>query len=175
MTQVQYGYSATPTKNPFRFALALWNFMTRETTDQNVGEVGIIEIAFARSRLGRRLARWDRTIDHLSRDERTRQRIRECVPAPPISLEVLESCPSGSLGQVFAEHCRNRNINPNLIDIPLEHESDRVLQHLFQTHDIWHVLTGWGMDNVGEVGLGGFYCGQMGSPVFSFSCFPSFS
>jgi ubiquinone biosynthesis protein Coq4 len=40
------------------------------------------------------------------------------------------------------------------------------LNHLYQTHDIWHVLTGWGNDLPGEVGLGGFYAAQLGSPTF---------
>jgi ubiquinone biosynthesis protein Coq4 len=84
----------------------------------------------------------------------------------PILLEELECLPYGTLGQVFAEHCHNRGLNPNLVDVPLEDETDWLLSHLFRTHDIWHVMTGWANDEIGEVGLAGFYCGQLRSPPF---------
>ena len=46
----------------------------------------------------------------------------------PIVLEELETLPSGTLGQVFAEHCHNRGINPNLVNVPLEEESDLAVE-----------------------------------------------
>ena len=41
--------------------------------------------------------------------------------------------------------------------IPEKDEVDQLLAHLFSTHDLWHVATGFGNDDVGEVGLGAFY------------------
>jgi ubiquinone biosynthesis protein Coq4 len=37
---------------------------------------------------------------------------------------------------------------------------------MIQTHDVWHVVTGWGNDEIGEYGLGGFYLAQLASPPF---------
>ena len=34
-----------------------------------------------------------------------------------------------------------------------------------ETHDIWHVATGYGLDQEGEVGLSAFYVAQMSSPL----------
>lgn len=166
MPDTDYAYSATPTRNPLRYMLAIARFLKSKTSDDIVSEVAIIEIGFARSRFGRKLARWDKTIAHLKKDPRSRGPIEKQPPQQPIVLEDLERLPNGSLGQVFAEHCRNRGINPNLIAIPLEEESDWLLNHLYQSHDIWHVITGWSNDEVGEVGLAGFYCGQLASPPF---------
>lgn len=166
MSANEYAYSATPTKNPFRYALAVGRFLKSKTSDEIIPEVAIIEIGFARSRLGRRLARWEKTIEHLKNDPRTREAIEVEPVQDPIVLEELESMPRGTLGSVFAEHCRNRGINPNLVQVPLEEESDWLLNHLFQSHDVWHVVTGWANDEVGEVGLAGFYCGQLRSPPF---------
>ncbi len=45
-----------------------------------------------------------------------------------------------------------------------------MLNHLYQTHDIWHVVTGWGNDLPGEVGLGGFYSAQFGLRPSSATC-----
>lgn len=41
-----------------------------------------------------------------------------------------------------------------------------MLNHMYQSHDIWHVVTGWGNDLPGEVGRGGFYAAQFGNPSF---------
>ena len=166
MSDQEYIYSASATKNPFRYALALWRFMRSKTDDNVISEVAIIEIGFARSRFGRRLARWEETTDFLQQTVDMQKSDLEKAMEGPIVLEELEALPSGTLGQVFAEHCHNRGINPNLVNVPLEEESDWLLNHLFQTHDIWHVMTGWANDEIGEVGLAGFYCGQLRSPPF---------
>jgi ubiquinone biosynthesis protein COQ4 len=166
MPASEHVFSAESTRNPFRYALAVWRFLRSDTDDNIIPEVAIIEIGFARSRFGRRLARWEVVLDRLRNDPATELAIAEKQVGAPIDLDFLESLEEGSLGQVFAEHCRNRGINPNLIDVPVEQESDWLLNHLFQSHDIWHVLTGWSNDEVGEVGLAGFYCGQLGSPPF---------
>jgi ubiquinone biosynthesis protein Coq4 len=166
MNDSSYAYSAQPTKNPFRLALALWRFMKSDVTDENVGEVAIIEISFARSRIGRRLAQWEHTIEQLPGPGQTVEDVRRRTESEPISLDDLQQCAQGSLGRAFADHCEARGLNPNLVQIPLQHETDWMLKHLFQTHDIWHVVTGWGNDQPGEVGLGGFYCGQLRSPGF---------
>jgi len=84
----------------------------------------------------------------------------------PIVLGNLATLPDGTLGRVFADHCRERGIDPNLIQIPPTDEVGWMLNHFYQTHDIWHVLTGWGNDLPGEVGLGGFYAAQFGNPAF---------
>ena len=166
MSTPEYAYSPISTKNPFRYGLALWRFMRSKTDDDIISEVAIIEIGFARSKFGRRLARWEETIALLEENAQAKAAMDERVVAGPIIIEELEALEHGTLGQIFAEHCRNRGLNPNLVDIPLEVESDWLLNHLFQSHDIWHVITGWANDEVGEVGLAGFYCGQLRCPPF---------
>ncbi len=37
--------------------------------------------------------------------------------------------------------------------------------HLYDTHDIWHVVTGFRTDMFGEIGLQGFYLAQIGGPL----------
>ncbi len=166
MSDSSYAYGASSTKNPFRYALALWRFMRSKTDDDVVSEVAIIELGFARSRFGRRLARWEDTIKVLEQEPKAQKALAEQALMGPIDLDKLAQCQFGTLGHTFAEHCRNRGINPNLVDIPLEEESDWLLNHMYQTHDIWHVITGWANDEIGEIGLGGFYCAQLKSPPF---------
>jgi ubiquinone biosynthesis protein COQ4 len=163
VAETRYAYSTTPTRNPFRYLLALWRTL-RDPTDTH--EVAIVEMGFARSRLGRRFARWEEVVETLRRDPRTAAALRERRPCEPIDLELLASLPEGTLGHVFADHCRARGLNPNLGYIPPGSEVDWLLHHLASTHDVWHVVTGWGNDEVGEYGLGAFYTAQLAGPTF---------
>ena len=163
MTEDHYAYSAAPTRNPFRYLLAVWR-LVRDPADTD--EAAVVEIGFARTRLGRRFARWEEVIAALSSDPRTASAMRERRPCEPIDLEALARLPEGTLGRVFADHCRARGLNPNLVYIPPTTEIDWLLHHLYLTHDLWHVVTGWGNDETGEYGLGSFYLAQLGAPPF---------
>jgi ubiquinone biosynthesis protein COQ4 len=160
-----YAYSAQPTRNPFRYAGAVWRLL-RKDPEETTAEAAIVEIGFARSRLGRRFARWDDTVALLKRDPRTAGALRAGRVFGRIELAELEGLPPGTLGRVFADHCRARGIDPNLVQVPADDEVGWLLNTLYQTHDIWHVVSGWGNDLPGEVGLGGFYCAQFGAPAF---------
>jgi ubiquinone biosynthesis protein Coq4 len=160
-----HAYSAEPTRNPFRYALAVWR-LVRNDPSETTPEAAIVEMGFARSKLGRRFARWEELVDALKRDPRTAQALRERRLFGPIELDGLATLPVGSLGRSFADHCLTRDLDPNLIHVPPEDEIGWVLNHLYQTHDIWHVITGFDNDLAGEVGVGNFYSGQFGSPAF---------
>jgi ubiquinone biosynthesis protein Coq4 len=159
-----YAYTGEPTRNPFRFLLALWR-VSRDLT--RTEEAGIVEIGFARSRLGRRFARWEDVLARLDADPRSAGMLRT-QRFGPIDLAALAALPEGTLGRVFAEHCRARGIDPNLVRIAGEGVVDRFLDRMYATHDLWHVTTGWGNDDTGEVGLGGFYLAQLEAPFFLF-------
>lgn len=163
MSDSRYAYSTTPTWNPLRFLFALWRSV-RDPADTR--EVAIVEMGFARSRIGRRFARWEEILDALRNDPRTARAVADRQPCEPIDLDLLGRLPERTLGRVFANHCRARGLNPNLGYIPPATEVDWLLNHLLQTHDLWHVVTGWGNDEVGEYGLGGFYLAQMAAPTF---------
>ena len=164
MEQPSYKYSSEPTRNPFRWILAAWR-VSRDLTNTN--EAAIVEIGFSRSRFGRRFAGWRQVADELSRSPETASALTLRYRLGPIDLQSLELLPEGTLGRVFAEHCSRRAIDPNLVSIPASNEIDFVMAHLFETHDIWHVATGWGNDEIGEVGLGGFYLAQLGLPLIA--------
>ena len=64
-----YAYSAQPTRNPLRYAAAVWRLI-RSDPAESTADAAVVEIGFARSRLGRRFARWGETVEHLSKDPR---------------------------------------------------------------------------------------------------------
>ena len=166
MSEITYAYALEPTRNPFRFLLALWRTVRDPT---NTSEVAIVEMGFARSRLGRRFAHWDEVIAALQSDPKTALAVRDRRQSEPIDLQALGRLSEGTLGRVFADHCSARGLNPNLGYIAPDNDADWLLSELARTHDIWHVATGWGNDEVGEYGLGGFYVAQLaGANFFGF-------
>jgi ubiquinone biosynthesis protein Coq4 len=58
-------------------------------------------------------------------------------------------------------------LNPNIFR-PAEVKSleDYAVVHITETHDIWHVVTGFGNDEPGEIGLVAFYCSHTGASIF---------
>lgn len=165
MEAIRHRYSAEPTRNPIRYARAVWRLVRRDPTT-STDDAALVEIGFARSRLGRRFARWEETLAHLRRDPRTAAALEARRGFGPIDLAALACLPAGTLGRTFADHCRARGIDPNLVHVPPDDAVGWFLNHLYATHDVWHVVTGWGNDLPGEVGLGAFYSAQLGAPAF---------
>ena len=92
-----YAYPAAPTRNPLRYLLAVWRTV-RGDPSENTEEAAIVEMGFARSRLGRRFARWEEMADALRRDARTSEAMAARRPFGPIDVAPLASLPMGTLG-----------------------------------------------------------------------------
>jgi ubiquinone biosynthesis protein Coq4 len=165
MAEPGYAYTARPTRNPLRYLGAVARLI-RKDPETTTEEAALVEMGFARSKLGRRFARWEEAAEHLRRDPRTAAALRARRSFGPIVLAKLEPLAPGTLGRVFADHCRERGVDPNLVHVPPDDEIGWMLNHIYQSHDLWHVVTGWGNDLPGEVGLGGFYAAQFGNPAF---------
>lgn len=153
-------------RNPLRVLLAFW----RVTKDiRNTYEGAIVEMAFARSRFTRRWARWDEVIAKLRETPRSDSAFRDRLRLPPIPFKDLEKLPDGTLGKTLAVHMLAAGLDANLIKVPVEEDdASYLLAHLYETHDIWHVVSGCGNDEVGEIAVGGFYAGQVPAPFFVF-------
>jgi ubiquinone biosynthesis protein Coq4 len=81
-------------------------------------------------------------------------------------LEELLSYPKGTFGREFAEHMRANGLD---IDFFPRAEGQGA-EHFFverarKSHDMWHVLTGYGAGVVGEIGLQSFSLAQLHSPI----------
>lgn len=84
-----------------------------------------------------------------------------------INLDALEMLPAESLGHCFATQLKRQGITPNdLIDpSPITNDKEFIIHRLKETHDIVHVLTGFGIDGIGEIGLQAFNLAQNRSPL----------
>jgi ubiquinone biosynthesis protein COQ4 len=85
-------------------------------------------------------------------------------------LQQLSKLPAGSLGRTYAEHMIRNNISASVLPEtgdrvvrprhPFGAELQFIRAHIYDTHDIWHVVTGFGTDIAGELGLQGFGAAQ---------------
>ena len=91
----------------------------------------------------------------------------------PIALEVLETLPPSSLGYIYSRHMRRQELSPaSVIDAsPITSSHEYIFHRVRETHDIIHVLTGFGIDAAGELGIQGFILAQIRSPLALFFIF----
>jgi ubiquinone biosynthesis protein COQ4 len=81
------------------------------------------------------------------------------------NLTELMMFPKGTLGHEFAQYLHYENIDPRDISTPpVDDDLSYVAAHLAETHDLWHLLTGFASDLDGEAGLAAFAAAQYGSP-----------
>ena len=85
----------------------------------------------------------------------------------PIDMAALAALPEGSLGRTYAEQLQRLNLTPeSLIDTrPITTAAEYITHRLRATHDIIHVLTGFGIDGPGELGLQAFNLAHVRSPL----------
>jgi S-adenosylmethionine uptake transporter len=81
--------------------------------------------------------------------------------APRYDIDRLLQLPPDSLGGAYARHMKAHGLRPDFYeDAAPRHRMHYLRMRLRQTHDIWHILSGFGTDEFGEVGLQGFYFAQ---------------
>jgi ubiquinone biosynthesis protein COQ4 len=86
-----------------------------------------------------------------------------------LDLDALMESPADTLGGAYARFLRTRGLTPEALPSkeangPLEY----IVAHYYETHDLWHVLTGFDTDPAGELGVQGFLLAQSRSylPLF---------
>ena len=87
---------------------------------------------------------------------------RLTVPAPELTLEKLGECPEGSLGKVFSGYFQANNIFPFTYEFPLKSDADFLYKRYRETHDIHHMMTGYKIDDFGEIEIQAFYIATLG-------------
>ena len=104
---------------------------------------------------------------HLLKDPQFKDLVQERWRPQPIDLSALKTLPEGSLGRCYANQLISQGITPDtLIDpSPVDSDKDFIVHRLKETHDITHVLTGFGIDGASELGLQGFNLAQNRSPL----------
>jgi ubiquinone biosynthesis protein COQ4 len=81
-------------------------------------------------------------------------------------VERLRGLPASTLGGAYARYLDGNGLDADLFQAPpgLPQPAAYIAQRLRQTHDIWHVLTGYAPNVPGEVALQGFTFAQTRMP-----------
>lgn len=108
----------------------------------------------------------ERAVAHFGEEEPGRSALAERPRLGRVELDALMRLPEGTLGRAFAEHMRKAGLDPAAIPtLPARTAGEYVPAHFYETHDIWHVVTDFGVDVAGELGLQAFYLAQFTAPL----------
>ena len=81
-------------------------------------------------------------------------------------LDALIQLPAGTLGNAFAHHLVDKGFDPDYFrKREVRDDVDYILMRLRQTHDIWHVITGFDTDPIGELGVKAVEVAQTRRPM----------
>lgn len=145
--------------SPFRAAKALYSLAALVRDPNRLGEVFEMSDALASPDVIAPV------IAELARDPRCAAALDE-KHRFRIDLRELSALPPGTLGRALADQMRAQGLDPSALpslDAPDRHSFFRA--HLYETHDVWHVVTGFGTDWRGEIGLQAFYAAQIPGPL----------
>ena len=88
-----------------------------------------------------------------------------------VDLSALLELPQHTLGYAYSAFLTSRGLTPEVFVPPREVHDERlryIAQRLRQTHDLWHVVTGYDTDVQGEIELQAFTYGQLRTPFAFF-------
>lgn len=89
------------------------------------------------------------------------------IDSTHVDLDELRALPADTLGGAYVRYLDENHLDPDLFQAPpgLPPAIAYVSQRMRQSHDVWHVLTGYRPDVAGEVALQGFTYAQTGAPA----------
>jgi ubiquinone biosynthesis protein Coq4 len=109
---------------------------------------------------------YEQFIEYAHSQPAVAQIIQERYFAPSVDLERLLNCPQGSLGYHYAVEMKRAGLQPDFYrQLDVKDDYSYIAMRLRQTHDIWHIITGFSTDLAGEVGLQAFTLAQLRSPL----------
>ena len=89
-------------------------------------------------------------------------RERPSMNAHEIDLETFLTYPEDTLGQRIARYYRDNDIAPFHTTFEVRDDIDYISKRYRETHDVFHLVTDYGTDVVGEMELQAFAMGNLG-------------
>ena len=104
----------------------------------------------------------DSILSEIAKTASGKRAIEERRRVGAFDLTALAALPNGTLGHAFASHMLKNKLDPSALpNRPSSTPREFLQAHLYETHDIWHVATGFEADVAGELGLQAFYFAQL--------------
>ncbi|BAU67460.1 hypothetical protein STA3757_48820 (plasmid) [Stanieria sp. NIES-3757] len=110
-------------------------------------------------------------VQSLQKDPASAKMLEEKYVGPPYNPEAMLKMPKGSLGWTLAKAWSALGYTPEFYTphrSASETDGDYINFRVFKTHDIHHILTGYSLDDLGELGVISVFVGQIRFPGFLF-------
>lgn len=93
--------------------------------------------------------------------------LRQAPPPLVLDLEALAQLPEGSLGHIVGRTLQTLGYDPDFArSRPIDSDESWLIQRIATSHDIHHVISGFGTVEAGEAGVLAITAGQIGFPAF---------
>lgn len=144
-----------------RLRLALRSLRRLMKDPNDTRQVFTLSIAVSAGHLPKMLAKFlgdDSGVELLTR--------RAGIDSRHVDYDALRGLPDGTLGREYARFLDDNGLDPDLFQAPpgMPPGIAYVVQRMRQTHDLWHVVTGYDSDIAGELSLLAFTYGQTDAP-----------
>ncbi len=92
---------------------------------------------------------------------------RAAINTKSVDYDALRALPADTLGGAYVRFLDEHGLDPDLFQAPpgMSAAPAYVTQRMRQTHDIWHVVTGYSPELGGELSLLAFTYAQTGAPA----------
>ncbi len=123
--------------------------------------------------LGRRLRnspQMNLCVRAIQQEPSSAKMLQEKYVGPDYDLQAMLAMPKGSLGWTFAKVMSTIGYDPQFYDVPdsIEKDEEYIGLRIGKTHDLHHILTGFSLDNFGELGVISVTVAQTRYPSFLF-------
>lgn len=98
----------------------------------------------------------------LTEDGRSMLSKRPSLEAKDLDLGALEHLPEGSLGHAYARYYHDNKISPFATTLEIKNDIDFISKRYRETHDLFHLVTGYRTDVIGEIELQAYVLGNLG-------------
>jgi hypothetical protein len=147
-------------QNPYQMLVLFKSFFSMLSGDMSLESVGELTDALLET------PSYDLAAQHLKRDQASAELIRDRYIPPAHDLEKLLTYHPNSLGYIYATTMKEKGFDPNLhAQMTAASDAHYVELRLSQTHDLWHIVTGFDTSVVGELGLQAFHLPQLPYPL----------
>ncbi|MBL8679708.1 MAG: hypothetical protein JNK05_11110 [Myxococcales bacterium] len=96
---------------------------------------------------------------------------RPTLQGPDLDLAALGALPEGTLGREFARYFEDNKIAPFVSSFAIDSDEAFLSKRYRETHDLFHVLTGYKTHMLGEMELQAFVFGNLRLPSTAFIVF----
>ncbi len=109
-------------------------------------------------------------IQAIQQNPASAEMLKERYMGPAYDLQAMLNMPKYSLGWTYAQVLSTMGYDPGFYRTPstFNNDAEYITFRVYKTHDLHHILTGFSLNNLGEIGVISVTTGQTAYPAFIF-------